>query len=171
MRKLLKVNDLFTFLGANDYRTVIEIDLSHDGQVLWIQTLCGKYVDMKVEPIAIDLSPAHEVDRKSHKTTKEVVKNPQTALVNAKLAPYDTVDLIKVNAGVWTPYILETLKEVIDVNKPFMFIELDDRTDSDTIHTLLIEEFGYHSPEVTINQKAITLVYHHDDASVLEEFN
>lgn len=149
---------MFKYLGGDEFRTVINVDYV-DGLII-VHTICGKLSNsMKVEPLYIDL-----VNGTSNKMDG-VVKPTEKLLVDAEQVPYTQVDVIKINAGEWSMFVVESLKEVINNSKPFVFVSLDPEICQNSIYNTLVNECGYINEITNTNSEYI---YMHHEATMLD---
>jgi hypothetical protein len=126
------------------FRKVLDIGQDRGESMMWISTISEKIIGIDIDTRMIEVSQANLrmsghycADRHSWFVL------PEKSLVDIDDARWQDIDLVKVDAGARTLFVLEALAEVLERNHPVLFVIHNDSVANEEIWDYLIKTHGY----------------------------
>lgn len=126
------------------FKKVLDIGQDQGESLMWLTRISEKVTGLDVDTRMIDLSLTNLrmsglYDSQRH----QVFVLPEKSLIDIDDPKWNDVDLIKIDAGSRTLFVLEALEEVIDRNEPMFFIVHGPDVDHDRVWDYMIRRHQY----------------------------
>ena len=138
-----------------EYRYIIDVGQDRGRSLMWLSKIANHIVSVDIDRTIIDLSIANyrmstrrpvRVDRLELDPLNRVVV-PEHVLIAPNERIYYETDLIKIDAGPRTLFVLESLEGVIANSLPTVFVYHDHTVDNDLVGSWLVNR-GYNGDDV-----------------------
>lgn len=126
------------------FKKVIDIGQDRGESLMWLSTISENILGVDIDTRMIELSLTNvRMTKKYDMNQFDSFVLPEKSLIDIDDPRWHDVDLIKIDAGDKTLFVLEALSEVIERNRPMFFIVHSDDTDHDKIWDYLIKHHNY----------------------------
>lgn len=143
------------------FRKVLDIGQDRGESIMWISTIADTVLGLDIDSRMIDLSTANYRMSGRARPQDEIFVLPEKSLVDADDPRWSDIDLIKIDAGEKTLFVLEALEEVIARNKPLIFV-IHSNLENREIWDYLIRRHDYWAEVQPDNQpRGVTVAYAH----------
>ena len=136
----------------NGFNHVLDIGQDRGESLIYINDVSNKITGLDVDMTMIDLSLANYRMSGRHYDPVEVYGMccpPDKLIVDMSKPHFQDIDLVKIDAGHRTPFILEMLAELIQQNQPTIFICHDESFSNESIWDTMFTKYNYHSSVVS----------------------
>ena len=126
------------------FRKVLDIGQDEGESMMWLSRISEKVTGLDIDTRTIELSMTNlrmsgQYDCNRHRG----FVLPEKSLIDIDDPEWQDVDLIKIDAGHRTLFVIEALEEVIDRNQPLFFIVHGPDVDHDQIWNHMIGRHHY----------------------------
>lgn len=126
------------------FRKVVDIGQDRGESLMWLSTISENLLGVDIDTRMIELSLANVAMARKYDMSKiDSFVMPEKSLIDVDDPRWADVDLIKIDAGDKTLFVLEALIEVIERNRPMFFIVHTDSTQDQEIWDYLIKTHNY----------------------------
>jgi hypothetical protein len=127
-----------------NFRKVLDIGQDEGESMMWLSRISEKVTGLDIDTRTIELTQANmRMSDWYHSDRHTAFVLPEKSLIDIDDPVWHDVDLIKIDAGSRTLFVLEALEEVIDRNEPLFFIVHGPDVDHDQIWDHMIRRHHY----------------------------
>lgn len=142
--------DMMNSNPLGNFKRVLDIGQDRGESLMWISTIADSIIGLDVDRTMIDLSLVNYRMNGRYNPTKVhgLYVPPEKLIIDIDLPMFQDIDLVKIDAGKNTPFILEMLDELLERNRPTVFICHDDTFNNDTVWDWMLGRYDYHTSVV-----------------------
>lgn len=126
------------------YQHVLDIGQDMGDSIMWLSSITENISGVDVDSRIIDLSRHNFRQSGQYRPDRhDFVVLPEKSLIDIDQLQWQNVDLVKIDAGARTLFVLEALVELLQRNRPQVFICHSPDLRNEDIWNFLIRDLGY----------------------------
>jgi hypothetical protein len=126
------------------YQHVLDIGQDLGESIMWLSSITENVTGIDIDSRIIELSEANFRSTGLYQPERHrFIVLPEKSLVDADLPQWSDVDMIKIDAGERTLFVLEALVELIERNRPHLFICHSPVLNNQEIWDFVVKRMGY----------------------------
>jgi hypothetical protein len=126
------------------FKKVLDIGQDRGDSMMWLSTISERVTGIDIDTKMIDLSLTNmRIWEQYNPLRHTAFVLPEKSLIDVDDPQWADVDLIKIDAGEMTLFVLEALSEVIERNRPMFFIVHNAAMKSQEIWDYLMKKHNY----------------------------
>ena len=130
-----------------EFHRIVDVGQDRGQSLMWVKRLTNQITSVDIDQTMIDLSLAnYRVDCKHHAVQPTVVDTyclPEHSLISPDQPEFTQTDLIKIDAGARTLFVLEALDQVLANSNPTVFVYIDHLVSPWHVEQFLVDSRGY----------------------------